>query len=224
MKQIKTLIALLLAAVMVCSFTACGAGKNKGRNNTEPANQSENVDNETDKDDPRPEPAPEPTPEPEPEPVPEPAPEPTPEPAPEPEPEPEPSPELSGEYTGEFASDTGTILNMIVKWAASRSADGAYTVTLRFYLDCYAMEVGERDNNTLNVVAVSGVTDSRFHTDEVDKEERTRSEIQIGEAAIRLSEEDILAGAKVTATWNFRGSYAGQELPDVVASGEIKAN
>lgn len=216
MKQIKTLIALLLAAVMVCSFTACGAGKNKGRDNTEPANQSENVDNETDKDDPRPEPAPEPTPEP--------APEPTPEPAPEPEPEPEPSPELSGEYTGEFASDTGTILNMIVKWAASRSADGAYTVTLRFYLDCYAMEVGERDNNTLNVVAVSGVTDSRFHTDEVDKEERTRSEIQIGEAAIRLSEEDILAGAKVTATWNFRGSYAGQELPDVVASGEIKAN
>lgn len=208
MKQIKTLIALLLAAVMVCSFTACGAGKNKGRNNTEPANQSENVDNETGKDDPRPEPAPEPTPEP----------------APEPEPEPEPSPELSGEYTGEFASDTGTILNMIVKWAASRSADGAYTVTLRFYLDCYAMEVGERDNNTLNVVAVSGVTDSRFHTDEVDKEERTRSEIQIGEAAIRLSEEDILAGVKVTATWNFRGSYAGQELPDVVASGEIKAN
>ena len=152
MKQIKTLIALLLAAVMVCSFTACGAGKNKGRDNTEPANQSENVDNETGKDDPRPEPAPEPTPEPEPEP----APEPTPEPAPEPEPEPEPSPELSGEYTGEFSSDTGTILNMIVKWAASRSADGAYTVTLRFYLDCYAMEVGERDNNTLNVVAVSG--------------------------------------------------------------------
>ncbi len=220
MKQIKTLIALLLAAVMVCSFTACGAGKNKGRDNTEPANQSENVDNETGKDDPRPEPAPEPTPEPAPEPEPEPAPEP----APEPEPEPEPSPELSGEYTGEFASDTGTILNMIVKWAASRSADGAYTVTLRFYLDCYAMEVGERDNNTLNVVAVSGVTDSRFHTNEVDKEERTRSEIQIGEAAIRLSEEDILAGAKVTATWNFRGSYAGQELPDVVASGEIKAN
>ena len=220
MKQIKTLIALLLAAVMVCSFTACGAGKNKGRDNTEPANQSDNVDSETGKDDPRPEPAPEPTPEPAPEPTPEPAPEP----APEPEPEPEPSPELSGEYTGEFASDTGTILNMIVKWAASRSADGAYTVTLRFYLDCYAMEVGERDNNTLNVVAVSGVTDSRFHTDEVDKEERARSEIQIGEAAIRLSEEDILAGAKVTATWNFRGSYAGQELPDVVASGEIKAN
>lgn len=205
MKQIKTLIALLLAAVMVCSFTACGAGKNKGRDNTEPANQSENVDNETGKDDPRPEPAPEPTPEPAPEPTPEPAPEPA------PEPEPEPSPELSGEYTGEFASDTGTILNMIVKWAASRSADSAYTVTLRFYLDCYAMEVGERDNNTLNVVAVSGVTDSRFHTDEVDKEERTRSEIQIGEAAIRLSEEDILAGAKVTATWNFRGSYADRK-------------
>jgi len=252
MKRIKTLIVLLLAAAMVLSLVACGGGKSK--DNTEPANQSENVDNETQPDQkdpqpeptPSPEPAPQPTPEPQPgpqpapepqptpEPVPEPqpAPEPTPEPQPQPEPAPEPAPEpvpepqpeLTGEYTGQFASDTGTLLNLIVKWAANRSADGGYTVTLRMYLDSYALEVGPRDGNVLSVVSISSVQDSRFHTDEVTKEERTRGETQIGETAIQLSEEDILAGAQVTATWDFRGSYAGQELPAITAAGEIKAN
>ena len=224
MKRIRILLALLLAAAMVFSLAACGSGKNKG--NTEPANQSENVDNETDpgKDDPTPEP--EPTPQPEPIPTPEPTPEPTPTPEPEPTPQPEPTPtpELSGEYTGAFSSDTGTALNLIVKWAADRSAEGGYAVTLRFYLDSYALEVGARDSNTLSVVTVTDMQNSRFHTDEVNKEERVQSETLIGETAIRLSEEDILAGAQVTATWDFRGSYGGQELPAVTASGQIKAN
>ena len=56
------------------------------------------------------------------------------------------------------------------------------------------------------------------------KEDRTRSETQIGETTIQLTEEEMAAGATVSASWDFRGSYSGQELPEVTAMGMIMAN
>ena len=198
---VAILIALLLAAVVAVSITVIGS--TSGTN--APVNTNPHTGSDT-----KPEPSP--------------APEPTPEPAPEPEPEPEPTPELTGNYAGEFASDTGTALNLVVRWTASRGSDGSYTVTLRSYLDCYALSVDARDANKLIVSTASGTKSILFHTDGVAKEERTRSETQIGETAIQLTAEEMASGATVSASWDFRGSYGGTALPEVTAVGTIKAN
>ena len=132
--------------------------------------------------------------------------------------------ELTGDYTGAFVSNTETPLNLNVQWAADKASDGTYDVTLQFYLECYSIQVSERSGNKLKVKTSSETKEYSFKTKEVMRENNTLEKVMIGETKIKLSEEELLDGAKVEASWDFRGSYSGTDLPEVVAKGEIKGN
>ena len=129
--------------------------------------------------------------------------------------------DLTGDYTGEFASDTGTALNLVVQWAANEDDDN-YNVTLRFYVDSYSIWVGDRDSNVLKVKTSSGTKEYTFKTKELNREENKQERVLVGEKTITLSADELASGAKVKATWNYRGSYSGTDLSEITASGEIK--
>ncbi|MBO5994076.1 MAG: hypothetical protein J6Q41_01015 [Firmicutes bacterium] len=132
--------------------------------------------------------------------------------------------DLTGDYTGEFTSDTGTALNLVVQWAANEDDDDNYNVTLRFYLDCYSIWVSDRDTNVLKVKTSSGTKEFTFKTKELNREENKQDRMLIGEKTISLTADELASGAKVKATWDFRGSYSGTELPEITASGDIKGS
>ena len=129
--------------------------------------------------------------------------------------------DLTGDYTGEFTSDTGTALNLVVQWAANEDDDN-YNVTLRFYVDSYSIWVGDRDSNVLKVKASSGTKEYTFKTKELNREDNKQERVLVGEKTITLSADELASGAKVKATWNYRGSYSGTDLSEITASGEIK--
>ncbi len=132
--------------------------------------------------------------------------------------------ELTGEYTGEFTSDTGTALNLIVKWAASHSSDDSLDVTFQFYLSTYSLQVSDRSGNKLEVKTPSGVETYTFATKEINKKDNKLESIFIGQTTVQLSKDEFEAGADVKATWDFRGSYSDKSLPEVVAEGKLKKN
>ena len=129
--------------------------------------------------------------------------------------------DLTGDYTGEFTSDTGTALNLVVQWAANENDDN-YDVTLRFYVDSYSIWVGDRDSNVLKVKTSSGTKEYTFKTKELNREDNKQKRVLVGEKTITLSADELASGAKVKATWNYRGSYSGTDLSEITASGEIK--
>lgn len=129
---------------------------------------------------------------------------------------------LDGDYTGEFTSNTGTALNLIVRWAANYSSDDSLDVTLNFYLSTYSLQVSDRSGNKLEVKTPSGTESYTFATKEVNKKDNKLESILIGQTMIKLSKEELEAGADVKATWDFRGSYSDKSLPEVVAEGKIK--
>lgn len=247
MKTIKLLIVLLLTASMLFSLAACGS-KNGSDGKTDPNEQSENTDGKgepehnpdresdsgkSDKDttpdkdsDQKKETEPEKEPEPDKESEEDPENEPETEPEEESEPEKEdtdPAPDLSGDYSGSFSSATGTSLDLIVRWAAERESDGSYTVTLAYYIDSYSLEAGGRDSNKLTVTTSSGTSEYYFSSDDIEKNTDEKAETYIGGSSLRLSAEELAAGADASVSWDFRGSYTGVELPTVTASGVIGA-
>ena len=224
MKKTKAIIALLLVFALVFAFAACGS-KDGGSSDQTPSDQSQDVNNDTGQDqadqadqntqeDPaEPEPAEEEEPEEEPE---------------EEEPEPDIIPvepyELSGDYMGEFLSDTGTGLNLKVKWAANPDSEGTYKVTSHIFLHCYSIGVSSRNTNRFMVETSNGKWAYVFPTEAVRKAENTIQDIYIGVVSIILTEEEFNSGAKITVTYDYRGTYSTTELPEIVAVGEIKAN
>ena len=132
--------------------------------------------------------------------------------------------DLSGDYTGAFASNTDTALNLNVGWAANKDSDGEYDVTVQFYIDCYSIQVSERSGNTLEVKTGSETKSYSFKTKEVNRSDNTLEKVYIGETTIKLSADQLAEGAKVKATWAYKGSYSGKDLPEIVAEGEIKGN
>ncbi len=245
MKKIRTIIILILTAAMLFSLAACGS-KNSKSDGSDQKEQSEETGGKGDKAEPEHDPGSDPasektdkdpgpdkdsdskkdpSPEKEPEEEPEEGPKDEPEEGSEPEDEGDDSyaPDLSGEYSGSFSSATGTSLDLIVRWAAEQEADGSYTVTLGYYLDSYSLEAGGRDGNTLTVTTSSGTKEFSFSTGDIEKNTDEKTETFIGGSSIRLSAEELAAGADATVSWDFRGSYTGVDLPVVTASGVIAA-
>ena len=225
MKRFKSMLALLLVLLLIFTFAGCGGGSDDSSDASAPSDESqeayeddEDYDDEeepydgdiwdTDYDEEEP-PDPDDDTEEEEE---------------EEEPyEPSKAPEdLAGDYTGAFVSDTETPLNLEVRWAAEENASGDYDVTLHFYLTCYSLQVSERNGNTLEVKTSSGKTKYSFNTSEIKKETNTLESEYVGKTTITLTKEELSSGAKVKAIWDYRGSYSGTDLPEIVAEGQIK--
>ncbi len=130
--------------------------------------------------------------------------------------------ELTGDFTGEFVSDTGTALNLIVKWAASYVSDDSLDVTFQFYLSTYSLQVSDRSGNKLEIKTPSGVETYSFTTKEINKKDNKLESIYLGQTIAQLSKEEFTSGVDVKATWDFRGSYSDKALPEIVAEGKIK--
>ena len=144
----------------------------------------------------------------------------------EPEPEtiiPE-APSMSGEVTGSFSSNTGTSMNLIVKWAANRANDGSYDVTLQFFVKSYDFFVGPRFDNQVTLHPSEGDKSISFSTAQISKPASVLNETYLGQTSVSLSAEDMSAGVEASVIWNFKGSYSGQPFPTVEASGVIAAN
>ena len=131
---------------------------------------------------------------------------------------------LEGDYTGEFASNTGTGLNLIVKWAASYSSDDSLDVIFQFYLSTYSLQVSDRSGNKLEVKTTSGTETYTFSTKEVNKKDNKLESIYIGQTRVQMSKDEFISGADVKATWDFRGSYSDKSLPEVTAEGKVIKN
>ena len=144
----------------------------------------------------------------------------------EPEPEtiiPE-APSMSGDITGSFSSNTGTSMNLIVKWAATRANDDSYDVTLQYFIKSYDFFVGPRFDNQLILHTAAGDKTSSFSTAQISKPSSVLNETYLGQSSVSLSSEEMSAGIDASVIWNFKGSYSGQPFPTVEASGVIASN
>ena len=239
MRKTHAVLALLLAVLMLFSLAACAAKKDvtpadegKEKKDSSPAEpekeeeerEPEPAEPEEKEEEPEPEPA-EPE-EKEEDPEPEPAEPEKKEEEKEPEPEtiiPE-APSMSGEVTGSFSSNTGTSMNLIVKWAANRANDGSYDVTLQFFVKSYDFFVGPRVDNQVTLHPSEGDKSISFSTAQISKPASVLNETYLGQTSVSLSAEDMSAGVEASVIWNFKGSYSGQPFPTVEASGVIASN
>lgn len=112
---------------------------------------------------------------------------------------------------GSFSSNTGTDLNLVIEW--SRQAGGS--VVFNVYLDTYSLDISRRENGL--TFTVGGVT-RMYSTDAVNYTGGDKRKLLICSFTA-----DVPAGeASVIATWDYRGSYSGTDLPVIVASGTIQ--
>lgn len=163
------------------------------------------------------EPAPTPTPTPEAAPTPTPEPTPTPTPTPEPTPSPEPSAEPTPEpaRSGSFRSDTGTGLEIVVDWSLSGS--GAETrLSLTLSAESYSLQTREIWKGA--ALTLGGET-FEFDTEAVDFAGSGQGTSVLGtlEAVI----DGSILPAQAELSWHFQGSYGGEELEYITASGTI---
>ncbi len=164
---------------------------------------------------PSPTPVPTATPEPSPTPTPEPTPSPTPSPSPEPTATPKPTPAGTLLASGSFRSDTGTSLNMIVKWSSYEN-NGQADVYLEGYLASYSLVVGYRPGGV--TVNFAGTTYS-FNGAEIEVAEGY-AETPLFEGKITVP---VGGGGDMEISYNYKGSYSDTELPTIDASGSIDA-
>ena len=243
MKKFRSILVLLLAIIMIFSFAGCGSKDSSGGNDAAPSEQSQEADNSSSvtpaqpsdqsgtssgessssadqstgsqdqqSSDPESSSADKPTP-------------------PDrgttdsssssEQPIAEVPDELKGDYTGDFVSNTGTGLNLITKWGASKNSGGDYDVTFQFYLSTYSLQVSDRSGNKLEVKTPSGTRSYSFSTKAVDKKENKLESVFIGQTTIQMTEEELSAGADVKATWDFRGAYSDKSLPEITAEGKV---
>ena len=132
------------------------------------------------------------------------------------------APELKGDYTGSFTSNTETPLDLIVRWAASPSDSGVYKVTVQFFIKSYEIMAGERRDSAVTVKNGEGKTYT-FTTYAVGKTSTAYGETYLGTTEFEISETDLKSGTGIEAVWNFKGNYAGKDLPVIKAEGVISA-
>ena len=157
--------------------------------------------------------------EPETEATPTPAPTPTPTPTPEPTETPQPSEpaqEAVGDAEGALRSDTGTGLEIRADWSLSAAEGGAARLTVRLYAESYSLQTREIWHGA--VLSVGGQS-YEFDTQEVDYAGPVLGENELGELSVEL--EGLSLPAEASVTWRFQGSYGGEELEEITASGVI---
>ena len=158
------------------------------------------------------EPAPTESPEPEPTETPEPTPTETPEPAPTETPEPTPSP--PADASGTFSSDTGTALNLLADWSVYTDAEGNRKLEVTLSAAHYALRIDPSYHSLVLTV------DGQSYSADCPAIAYNGSEQNITPLhTFTLNAPSGSAG--VHAVWNFKGSYSGKDLEQIIASGTV---
>lgn len=154
-----------------------------------------------------------------PEPTGTPAPTETPEPTESPIPSELPTREVSG--SGSFRSDTGTNLNMLVKWSASAKDNDEVNVKFDVYLTSYSIGVGAR----VGTLTVDGTSRS-FSTEGIDiSNNKSVTETLIHSESVSVPVEfGKTVSIPVSVSWIYNGSYNGKDLETVTAEDVIIIN
>ena len=121
------------------------------------------------------------------------------------------------EQSGEFRSDTGTYINIVVKWTVTGSG-GTKTLKLDTYVESYALVTGDRTSDVVFTVGgnVSYASSKAIRLDNVPL-----TQTFLGSTSV-----DVTSGTDVpvNVTWHFNGTYSNQNIATIVAEDTIHIN
>lgn len=127
---------------------------------------------------------------------------------------PSPSPEPVYSSGGSFTSDTGTGLELLVKWGISTGVDGAAILTLNAYAKSYSLFcVPGYQNLSFSLNGQTYYASSMA----VSHDANSLAESYLGGIALAA----VAAGTPVSVSWNFNGTYSGVPLEVITAEGSI---
>ena len=115
--------------------------------------------------------------------------------------------------SGEFRSDSGTYLNLLVKW----NLTGGETPTLKLdvYVTSYALVTGESSSSV--VVNIGGNT-SYVPTKSLNLTNTSLEETYLGSSSVEVTPG---TDVPVNVTWNFNGTYSGKDVAAITAADTI---
>ena len=118
--------------------------------------------------------------------------------------------------SGEIRSDSGTYLNLLVKWNLT---DGETpTLKLDVYVTSYALVTGESSSS---VVVNVGGNISYVPTKSLNLTNTSLEETYLGSSSV-----DVTSGTDVpvNVTWHFNGTYSNRNIDTIVAEDTIHIN
>lgn len=119
--------------------------------------------------------------------------------------------------SGEFRSDTGTYINIVVKWTVTGSG-GTKTLKLDTYVESYALVTGDRTSDVVFNVGgnVSYASSKAIRLDNVPL-----TQTFLGSTSV-----DVTSGTDVpvNVTWHFNGTYSNQNIATIVAEDTLHIN
>lgn len=121
------------------------------------------------------------------------------------------------DQNGEFRSDTGTYINIVVKWTVTGSGD-TKTLKLDTYVESYALVTGDRTSDVVFNVGgnVSYASSKAIRLDNVPL-----TQTFLGSTSV-----DVTSGTDVpvNVTWHFNGTYSNQNIATIVAEDTLHIN
>ena len=121
------------------------------------------------------------------------------------------------DQSGEFRSDTGTYINIVVKWTVTGSGSTT-TLKLDTYVESYALVTGDRTSDVVFTVGgnVSYASSKAIRLDNVPL-----TQTFLGSTSV-----DVTSGTDVpvNVTWHFNGTYSNQNIATIVAEDTLHIN
>ena len=115
--------------------------------------------------------------------------------------------------SGEIRSDSGTYLNLLVKWNLT---DGETpTLKLDVYVTSYALVTGESSSS---VVVNVGGNISYVPTKSLNLTNTSLEETYLGSSSVEVTPG---TDVPVNVTWNFNGTYSGKDVAAITAAATI---
>ena len=115
--------------------------------------------------------------------------------------------------SGEIRSDSGTYLNLLVKWNLT---DGETpTLKLDVYVTSYALVTGESSSS---VVVNVGGNISYVPTKSLNLTNTSLEETYLGSSRVEVTPG---TDVPVNVTWNFNGTYSGKDVAAITAADTI---
>ena len=121
--------------------------------------------------------------------------------------------------SGYVMSDSGTKLNLLLNWSAvDGEQEGTAVITVKLYLECYSIFVGERYDGEICV----GDTKIGYNTPQLEIPGSGFNEIDFGTYTFTVNKSDASATTlPISASWHFRGVYAGLSVDFVTINSNI---
>ena len=115
--------------------------------------------------------------------------------------------------SGEIRSDSGTYLNLLVKWNLTEGETP--TLKLDVYVTSYALVTGESSSS---VVVNVGGNISYVPTKSLNLTNTSLEETYLGSSSVEVTPG---TDVPVNVTWNFNGTYSGKDVAAITAADTI---